>query len=218
MYQRDYILRMIEEVTKAVATRLLALKKEDKQEAQYVINELLGRLYMPKLELLQSLSTDKIIGLTSNRGEPDLGRAVGAAVLLKKAGEIYEATGQPDESYFNYVKSLQLFMHCHKSSDRENVPTDIIAEIKELLMHLKLYALPPEINKALLQFHEDTGDYAEAENILFELQQSHPDEIANHGVLFYKRLLKLSDAQLESGNLPRAEVYQGLEELLRSKP
>ena len=43
------------------------------------------------------------------------------------------------------------------------------------------------------------------------------DLALNFGISFYERLLGLTDSQLADGNLPRAEVEAGLQELRDKK-
>jgi len=67
----------------------------------------------------------------------------------------------------------------------------------------------------LMQHHERTGEFAKAEDELFTLLDSEPDNerLMEFGCAFYRRLLAQSDMALNDANLPRAEVEEGLKEL-----
>ena len=69
----------------------------------------------------------------------------------------------------------------------------------------------------LMQHHERTGEFAKAENALFAMLDAEPgnEAIVEFGVAFYKRMLAQSDAALMEGKLPRAEVEEGLKELVQ---
>ena len=56
---------------------------------------------------------------------------------------------------------------------------------------------------------------AKAEDILFELLETHPadQEIRAQGIAFYKRLLAKSDADLQAGDFSRSEVHEGIAQL-----
>ena len=69
----------------------------------------------------------------------------------------------------------------------------------------------------LMQHYERTGEFDKAENALFAMLDAEPDNgaIVGFGVAFYKRMLVQSDQALTEGALPRAEVEEGLKELLQ---
>jgi hypothetical protein len=82
---------------------------------------------------------------------------------------------------------------------------------------LKEAPLPPRTHAMLVQHHERAGEFAKAENALFALLDGEPDNgaIVEFGVAFYRRMLAQNDAALTEGALPRAEVEEGLKELLQ---
>jgi len=87
-----------------------------------------------------------------------------------------------------------------------------VAAVAPLLDKLDEYELPFEINDLLWRFHEQTGDFAKAEDALFDLLDDAPD-LVPEGIDFYERLATLTDAELLEGDLPRDEVAAGLAEL-----
>jgi hypothetical protein len=70
---------------------------------------------------------------------------------------------------------------------------------------------------SLMQHYERNGEFAKAEDALCAMLEAEPgnDLILEFGTMFYRRLLVQSDAALARGNLPRAEVEEGLKELLQ---
>ncbi|MBO0783785.1 MAG: hypothetical protein J2P37_33660, partial [Ktedonobacteraceae bacterium] len=89
-----------------------------------------------------------------------------------------------------------------------------------LLAILEAYELPAIIKERLFAYHEQNGAYDKAENILFELLEDMPgnQELRAQGLAFYTRLLQQSDADLAAGNLPRAEIEEGLAQLHPPEP
>src|SRR5579875_4146136 len=77
------------------------------------------------------------------------------------------------------------------------------------------YELPVKTSLKLLQYYENTGKFAKAEDVLFDTLNTHtPDKVVvQHGIAFYTRLRKKSDATLSGGNLSRVEVEEGLAKL-----
>ena len=65
----------------------------------------------------------------------------------------------------------------------------------------------------LFRYYDWSGEYATAENLLFQLVEVDYPEIRPIGILFYRRLQKKSDADLILGGLPRPEVEEGLREI-----
>jgi hypothetical protein len=71
----------------------------------------------------------------------------------------------------------------------------------------------------LMRFYEQTGQFARAEDSLFamlELEPTNPS-LLDFGLSFYQRLESRSDSVLAEGDLPRAELDAGAEELRQRK-
>jgi hypothetical protein len=75
--------------------------------------------------------------------------------------------------------------------------------------------LPLETQARLMQHYERTGEFAKAEDALFQMLEMEPENapLLELGISFYRRLESQSDARLNDGNLPRAEVEAGLADL-----
>ena len=75
--------------------------------------------------------------------------------------------------------------------------------------------LPLATEARLMQHYERLGQFGRAEDALFAMLEQDPQNpgLAEFGLSFYERLLRQTDGNLESGNLPRAEVEAGLAEL-----
>ena len=85
------------------------------------------------------------------------------------------------------------------------------------MLALKDAPLPLSTQARLMQHYERVGAFGKAEDLLFAMLESEPNEpgLLNFGIAFYQRLAGKSDASLNDGNLPRAEVESGLAELDR---
>ena len=70
-----------------------------------------------------------------------------------------------------------------------------------------------------MQYYEYLGEFGRAEDALFAMLEQEPANPAliDFGLAFYERLRRQTDASLEAGNLPRAEVEAGLAELGQRK-
>lgn len=66
-----------------------------------------------------------------------------------------------------------------------------------------------------MQHYERTGEFAKAEDALYALLESDPENpaVVEFGRAFYQRILAKTDRALVEGNLPRSEVEDGLRNL-----
>jgi hypothetical protein len=138
------------------------------------------------------------------------------ATLLKEDADIYDEEEKEEECVARLNTAVLLFVHI-ALHDKERA-AEYTAAITEIGTILREYELPAPTYAALMTFYEAVGDFAEAEDILYEWLDAetsddtlHPVEV---GEAFYHRLLQKTDAELEAGNLPRAEVEAALQELL----
>lgn len=213
MFRRDYIVRMIEDMTAMVA-KVLTLKQDKKTtEALWEVDELLMRHFRLNSRLLNSLSVEDIIDMFRLGAVLEADKLQGVARLLKEEGGIYTAKGERDEALFRAMRSLHLFLYADlHGADRELM--NMTDEINELLKEVELYRLPAKTERLLLAYHESAGSYANAENSLYRLwEQGEP--VAEEGREFYERLLLASPERLAEGGLPLEEVEQGREEWSR---
>jgi hypothetical protein len=134
--------------------------------------------------------------------------------LLKAEGEIYEEEGKDDESYYCYLKSLNLFLEVLLLDDKIS-DVDYVPELEGLLYKLHDYELPTKTELKLLQYYENTGKFAKAQDLLFEmLNTDAPDKaVIERGIAFYSHLKKESDVVLSAGNFSRIEAEEGLARL-----
>jgi tetratricopeptide (TPR) repeat protein len=220
LFQRDYILRMIEQLSHVMARLLMLKSMEEKQEALYQLEEFYGKLMMPPVRLLLRMPDKELLALISVNGEPDLDKAVGLGIVLKEEGRVYESMEQYEESSERFNKSLFLLLTASRlEADIDGV--DCRAVIDELRELLRTYRIPASTLRMLVQHYEEQENYASAEDALFELletEQAVSGEDMVAGADFYERILELSDESLETGGLPRHEVDQGIRDLKRFQP
>jgi tetratricopeptide (TPR) repeat protein len=217
MFQRDYIMRMIEQLGIALA-RILKLKEAGKfDEAEIEISKTGKMFFGIDMNFIHNFSEEGIIELLKQSDSLDASKCIVLAELLKEEGEIYEIQKGLDKSYHSYLKSLRLYLEglTLNAQYRTNEYSSKIAFLKN---KLSTYELPVPIQYKLLQYFEMIGNYAQAENILFQLIDVGEEDILDKGVAFYSRLLAKTDDELNQGNLPREEVEEGLSTLKKILP
>ncbi|MDQ2903635.1 MAG: DUF6483 family protein [Ktedonobacteraceae bacterium] len=217
MINRDYLLRMIEQFTRAVA-RIIFLREANRhQDALIFIDDLFRQSLGLGSSQINSASEDMLLALVTSLGTLNVEKCLWIALLLKAEGDTYEDLEKENESYPRYLKSLFLFLEVMLREEDSNTikESPYFVETEEILTRLDAYELPVKTKRQVMQYYEKTGRYARAEDLLFELVETEPAnaELFAQGQAFYARLQQKSDADLVAGNFSRAEVEEGQEQL-----
>ena len=218
MINKDYILRLAERLGRELAILVGLRKREKYQEALIYIDDLLLRVSGFTSRSINALSEDLLVRALSPLGILNVEACLWIATMLKTEGQIYEDQTNLNESYYRYIKSLHLFLTAlqHEPIDDHRL---FSTEIEELVVKLEDYELPHNIKKQLFRYYEYSGQYAKAEDTLFELLDQYPvdQEIRAQGLAFYERLLAKSDADLLAGHFSRQEVHEGITQISQKR-
>ncbi|SEF64112.1 DUF6483 family protein [Paenibacillus sp. UNC499MF] len=222
MFERkDYLLTMITQMTEAIATRILKLRKEKKHaEALAALGELYGRMQLPPSKLLGSVPEEDALRMLMTGASLSGEKLLAAAKLLREEADIYEEMSGEREAYQRRVNALYFYLMAAELG-AESDDISLHAEIAYLNHRLKAYRQPPHVLFKLMEYCSAAGSYDEAENLLYELKDRGAPEDADlpgWGAAFYRRLLDCSDEALQEGKLPRDEVEAGLREWEASWP
>jgi hypothetical protein len=215
MFQRDYFMRMIEQMTEAVG-QILNLRREKKHEdALLFIDELLDKRFRLSSKLIRSLSDEDLMKVMTTNGILESDHLQAIAVLMRQEAELNGDLGREDDSFVAYVKALHLFIRL-SLADAEPTIAEPREQIAELLEKLLPYELPVPTKRLLLEWQEAEGHYDLAENMMHELLGD--DAITVHEAeAIYRRMLLQANERLEVGGLPREEIEEGLASLLKEQ-
>ena len=214
MSQRDYILRIAQEFGSALAQMLYNRQIKDYAAAHKLIDEQSKQIFGMGIGFMRSVPEETLLSMLTSFDTLDTEKCWLLAILLKAEGDIYEDQSNASESYYSYIRSLNLFLEVSllgtTSSDRSIVP-----EIDDLLSRLSDFDLPARTRLLLFRYFDHAQEYARAEGLLFELLETNgPDEnILAYGTYFYKQLLKKSDATLSANNFSKEKALLGLSQL-----
>lgn len=219
MMQRDYILRLIEQLGQVWAILYTLVTKGKFAEALLVIDQALQRLVGFSLAEAEALSAEDLIELVrlgGSRLEESMiaDQLTVIASLLREAAEVYAIQGDLDRADNQRLKALHIFLAALTGKGSPSSP-HVVEAVEPLLDQLSAYELPAGVKNLLWQHFERVGQFAKAEDWLFELledDQVEPGTI-ERGIAFFERLLERSDAELIQGDLPRDEVLAGLAQL-----
>ncbi|NUM80223.1 hypothetical protein HUU42_05400, partial [bacterium] len=161
--------------------------------------------------IIKNLSEDDLIKLMTSDQGFDRERCKALARIFKAEGELLESKGS--EPSLRYRQALALNIEAvHQSANDHELSLD---DIQWLLNKINHDEFPVSLNRRLFRYFETIGRYDKAENILHDLIVTGDCEAQNAGILFYSRLMKISDSELLKGGLSREEVTEAMNELIR---
>ncbi len=219
MFQRDWLIRQLEMLSALLAQILLLRRSGDDKAAQALIDEACRELFGLEPRLLALMPEEFLIDKVRSGNRIDGHRALALAALLRARADPCQQSSpsvlEDSSQQALLQRSLAVFLACAEDG---TLPPDHeqLYDIHQALNEVDHEALGPQLQYRLFHYFEDTGQYAEAENVLFELIESSaaPQALIAEGVAFYEWLLEQNDADLEAGNLPRDEVNESLARLL----
>lgn len=161
MYEKDYILRIATQATRAIA-RILGLKQAGQyQQALSQIDQTLQEFLGLSATLAAQLSASELIMICRFGGVLDKDKALLLAALLKEEGDIYAAENQSIESHNRYTKSLNIALEALIDADpalgREYLPL-----IEGLTIKLGESEINPDLRYDLSRYYDQIGDPATA--------------------------------------------------------
>lgn len=215
MLRKDYLTRMIEEMTEAVGS-MLGLRREQKNEqALEKLDGLLKRNFRMSEQMLRSLPPEELILLFRQREGVDAESLQLVARMLQENGEIRENMGDEQEAVSARIKALHIYLYAAlNGGSRELV--DYPTRIAELTALLERYRLPAEAERLMMLYEEREGRYVQAEDAMYRMLSASPEQdkdTLEEGRMFYARLSGLEDEALRAGGLTRIELEEGIEAL-----
>lgn len=218
MIRRDYILRMIEEIIQALA-RIRALRNGQQwQAAESAVDGEFNRLLGRGAKAILNLSETELVAKLMSEGPTQMlpFKAMQLVTLLKEAGDIAAEEHRLEESRAFHLKGLSLLLGLIAGGELDAIERpEFVPSVDAFVNALEPHSLPPETAARLMLHYERLEDFGKAEDILFDMIDAEPNRagLIEFGTAFYSRLAGKSDAALQSGNLPRAEVEAGLADL-----
>ncbi len=209
MFQRDFIMRQIEELVEALI-QILHLRREGELDAaRRRISFTAKRLLGFDLDITDSLSTADLLTFLQHNAVFDTGKSYIIARLLLEQAAISELEKQNRRAHTLREKALLLLLEPVIRDNRFGSPEDHRL-IRDILHGLDEDGLPLVLRARLMDYYEMQGAYDRAEDFLLIGKARGDEKLIAKGHGFYQRLSLLDDAVLEKGNFSREEVEDGL--------
>jgi hypothetical protein len=151
MPQKDYILRVAENVGQALAQIMYHKEVQDYQGALSLIDELFKQTVGMGSGFIHAVSEETLLAMLTLLGILNLEKALLIATLLKAEGGIHEDQGNPEAAYDSYLISLNLFLEILLRDDHLH-DLRCANEVEELLGKLEEYDLPLNTRHRLSQY------------------------------------------------------------------
>lgn len=217
MIRHDYLLSWIRRYVQWIAEIAGLIKREDWEAALARADLALRGLLDLSPDNVLSLNEGEILArLTAGEPVPRVQeKSMLLATLLHQLGRIAAGQGRQAQARDAHLKSLHVLLGLQMRPDAEDWP-EFAPRLEDLEAALRGCELPARTHAALMIHHEQRREFGRAEDALFEMLRVAGDDPESIEIAlgFYERLQVLSDEVLALGRLPRAELQEGLAEVM----
>jgi hypothetical protein len=158
MTQKDYILRIAENIGRALAQIIYDKEIHEYQGALSLIDELCKQTVGAGAGFIHAISEETLLAMLTLLGILNVEKALLIATLLKAEGDIYEDQGNPDAAYESYLKALNLLLEIVLRDDHLH-DLRCSPEVEYLLSKLEAYELPLDTRRLLFRYDEQRRAY-----------------------------------------------------------
>ncbi len=216
MVRKSIIELQMEALGQVMARIVLLKRKGERKGVETEIHVAAQKLAGMDANAMLMLTDDSLVGLFSPDDGLDAGKSLLAAALLREEAEVLDESGKPEAAAGARRKALRLYLEAliHEEYFRtRDYPHDVEALLEQVE---EKDGLPVSILRRLTRYHEAMGEFARAEDRLFELRERGVESWQEDARDFFQRLAAHPDDRLEAGGLSREEVEGGLDEVARA--
>ncbi|MCR8636438.1 DUF6483 family protein [Paenibacillus radicis (ex Xue et al. 2023)] len=219
MYQRDYLLRMIEQFSVVLGKVIFQRRNQRFTEALELLAQAMKQLLGLNSKLVRALSAKDLISLLSSQGYFDTGKGLLLSDMLKAESEVLLENGQEADGWGCRLKSLELLLEINQLPEALDYKSDIKERMDELLPKVQHYRTSSRITELLMFYHSENGQLAKAEDMLFFLLEDDPDNeiFLEKGLQMVEKWLEYTAEELSAGNLTEEEIRAIYEILIKLK-
>ncbi|KZL93780.1 DUF6483 family protein [Clostridium magnum] len=215
MLKRNLTAELVGKFNEALA-KIKEYREEGKnEEALIVIDNTLKDLFRLGFKFFNSFSDENLIDMVKTDGTINADKCIMMAKLLEEDAEILEDLGNSDESFYIYLKSLNLFLEAFLNKDEDCDLQGFFSDMDIIIEKICNYKVPVILQNKMIDYYIKTKNYDKAENILYEILEENDfnKNLLEKGISFYEELLNKDDEDLENGNLSKEEIIESLSSL-----
>ena len=216
MIKDDYSKKMIEQF-KLSLIEINEMKATGNNEASLdVVHKWIKEILKMDFRLLGTLNTHDLIELIKEKGYLNADKGIIFARLIEEKAKIFADMSEFNISFNTYVSSLHIMLEAYLVNSTPELK-DEYSKIESIYSLVSKYELPLAIKSMLFEYHRQNEQYCSAEDMIYEILEecNYDDFVVKVGIGFYKQLLEKSDEELEAFDLPRVEVQDGLDTLIK---
>jgi hypothetical protein len=208
MIRRDFVHRTIQKMSQSLASVLQLKEHQEYEQALREIGRALREFGEGDEAPDHRRSLDDWLVLCRKHPESAGGVMLAVGDVLREQSEIFSLQDKPTEALYARQMAAGIFI---EAMLREEcfVSGDLVSKVERLVEQCSASPMPPELLSRLVTYFEVRGDFAKAEDTLFEWLETGDPDAASEGRTFYERLAAMSDDTLAQGGLTRAEIEQG---------
>jgi len=212
MLNKDYMMRLIEIMMKAMSRISLLVEEKKYLDALDVVTEAGKMMTGLDFKMFDYLSDTELLNMIKSRDGLYKGKFIVLGELLAKKGELYNLNNDSPKALKSLIKSISFYIDGIDEND-SIVLTNYIPNIEKVIETLSNYDLPVYIKQKLIRYYEITGQYSKADNIIFEIICEKKPEVYIQANEFYNNILLKSDEELNKGDFSKEEVRDSLSEI-----
>ena len=210
MLEKDYIMRMIQQLSIVLAKIIFNKEIKNYEQALLEIDKSLNSLLGLNRIKIAEMTENELFDYLDKIGGENAEKYFVLAELLREEGEICELNNRGDFlTSLYYEKAFTFYIQAFCYND--TCPGENLLKLKfvaEKLLADELYE--EKISSKWFLYYERIGQNNNAEDVLFHLLDDGFLELKSKGREFYNRLLQKADKELESGGLSRQEIRESL--------
>ena len=140
--RRDYILRIIDEVSRLLARVIFKRRGGDQEEALRTIVQSCEQLFSMEADKLFQFTPEQHFIMLTDGEEPEIARnkVLLYAALNTEAGHVYTKLGNPPMARASFLNALQLSLRARTEFSADNLPpyAPSLAVLREVLADARL--------------------------------------------------------------------------------
>lgn len=184
----------------------------DIEKAKERINKELKALVGIDIGTVDIFSFNSLEGLISKEDQYNAEKFIAFASLMNLQGQV---SSEENSKIQYYEKSLEGFFKAYTEDDETN--PKYLEDAVDVASELSNYEFSLDMDKKILKIYELANKLDKAEDTLFYMlrKTNNDGSVILEGMRFYNRLKEEEHEKLALGNLPIAEVEDGISELER---